>query len=1077
MDFHTINSLNVEKEVFRNMEEELSPYEYYRRLRPEYFSDTRVVYKATLKEEQFQYIMDRLSNDMKQDLFENLTKSLVLRFITPNIIPQTGPTGGGDGKTDLETHPVADDISDRWYIGDGGCRGSEKWAFAISCKEDWKVKVKEDVKNIVKTGRGFTKVFFFSNRLIKSKDSKECEDALTQKYKIPVQIIGQNWYVDKVFRQGCLDIAVKELNLSSEYCENITEIGPRDKIRKERLDEVEDEILTRQSETLLDTELVDLALEAAVISRSLELSPSTTRGRFKRAKNLANRYGTKQQIYKVIYQTGWTEYYWFENPDATYDCYVELKMMLNDEINVVRIEKILTLYTLLETAAHLNLFKTDIDIESESKYIDSMHNYLKTDGKHRASYLYMHIQWLEMKMLRNYDDNDMIDDIIEDLSKSLKEAEHYIDIPLECNEDELELIGHKIKENERFEGLIDEFADILSKRQLEIKAAEIQYRRGEQNLEAGNHVQAIRHLGQCVSMFGKEQTMSEYVRACGLLGMAYIEQDLIYAGKAMLMRTASLLLHQVETQGAADHLLITVLNEICKMELSSGQIIDYFNYYHLREVFSNLNPDFQDDSLLHAIAEEQNCLSIRLIACDVSKPVYGKLPDILRRLGMVLPLDFLFYKLGYHDKESDEFRQIVNDDPLFLTEVRKKINEDFFLFENSIAEDASNIETLVNGCRITASSKSNEVVHTCAEAILAYIESLCSTMGFKDFSFATSHIHFDVVEVDVGKTEIVIGQDSSHYIFNVNTKDVDDQKLWEALCMFPGFLFSQNAMTKDLLRLFEDKQNNERLMNRLSVLMTYLSDFKNVTICQYKPNVKAWQEDNDMEYLNQGADDISVPFEERKGKQASCTISSIIDYPLWDKAKWKGCGFYMDLQLMEIPILLFCYKDIKAGIKIFEGWAELYKQNKLNIRITIVMHVSKKHPAWYRVQVGQDIMTLLNEGKWNDKVRHVMQSARIHTMQPNTTENIDRFRFFYESKKSCGISAVAMNENNEMAINDKDKRYGMIIPVKNVVFREAWEIGVGDMDSPAILPDDDPIIPVEHLNDAPVLELLKKERD
>ena len=78
----------------------LTPYEYYRNRRPEYFSDTKVVYKITMTKEVFQYQLDRLSNDMKQDQFEKLTKSLMLRFITPNIIPQTGPTGGGDGKTD-----------------------------------------------------------------------------------------------------------------------------------------------------------------------------------------------------------------------------------------------------------------------------------------------------------------------------------------------------------------------------------------------------------------------------------------------------------------------------------------------------------------------------------------------------------------------------------------------------------------------------------------------------------------------------------------------------------------------------------------------------------------------------------------------------------------------------------------------------------------------------------------------------------------------------------------------------------------------------------------------------------------
>jgi hypothetical protein len=121
-----------------------SPYKYYRERRPEYFSDTKVVYKSSLKKEQFQYILDRLSVDMKQDLFENFCKSLIMKFVTPNVIPQTGPAGGGDGKTDLETHPVADEIAEKWYIVDGGCKGTEKWAIAISTKEDWKSKIKHE---------------------------------------------------------------------------------------------------------------------------------------------------------------------------------------------------------------------------------------------------------------------------------------------------------------------------------------------------------------------------------------------------------------------------------------------------------------------------------------------------------------------------------------------------------------------------------------------------------------------------------------------------------------------------------------------------------------------------------------------------------------------------------------------------------------------------------------------------------------------------------------------------------------------------------------------------------------------
>ena len=68
-----------------------------------------------------------------------------------------------------------------------------------------------------------------------------------------------------------------------------------------------------------------------------------------------------------------------------------------------------------------------------------------------------------------------------------------------------------------------------------------------------------------------------------------------------------------------------------------------------------------------------------------------------------------------------------------------------------------------------------------------------------------------------------------------------------------------------------------------------------------------------------------------------------------------------------------------------------------------------------------------------------------------------------------------MNENNEMEIFDKEKRFEKMIPVTNVVFREAWEIGINDQDCAAILPNDDPIIPEEYQHDAPVLKLMEEK--
>lgn len=1050
-----------------------SPYKYYRERHPELFSDTKVVYKASLKKEQFQYILSRLSVDMKQDLFENFCKSLIMKFVTPNIIPQTGPAGGGDGKTDLETHPVADEIAERWYVGDGGCKGAEKWAIAISTKEDWKTKIKHDIASVMETGRQFTQFLFFTNRLISSKDSKGCEDDLANENHIKVRIFSQNWFVDRVFEQGCIDIAVKELNLSPEYCENIQDVGLNDKIKLQKLQGIENDIVSRQTTIFLDTELVELALEAALLSRNLELAPELTRGRLRRAENLANRYGTKQQVFQTIYQAGWTEYYWMENPDATFDCYIRLKDMLKEEINISRIEKVVNLYYLLFTASKFKLYKIERNIDAETQYINNLHRNLKLDNSHHSCYLYLHLHWLMMNIMENHAEEDILNDLVDDITKTLEEADHYIDIPLESFGVILEMIGMFVKDNDSFENMIDRLSELLSNRQKDIIGAEIQLKRGEQNLNSKNYVQAIRHLGQSILLFGKEQTKREYVIACCMLGIAYEEEDLLYAAKAMMIRAASMLLHQTEIEGIVDRLLITVLNEICKIALRSGQIIDFLNFYYLRYMFSNLNPDFIDEQMMKVIAEHQNAFAVRLLTGDPIYSGYGRLPEILKRFEMAVPLDVLFLKLGYPEKISKEFKALMSDEKDIIKLMRDKIEDGFYLFDNRFSEEITDIETLVNGCKITAQCKSNCLLLPYAEVLLAFIESLCSTMTFKDFAFSTNHIHFDILGIGQGKTEIIAGNNTSHYIFKVNYSKINEHELWEAMCMFMGLFFTQNAMPKDMTNLFEDKQTKEKLLHRLSCLMTYASDFNNVFGENYKPKLSDWQLEGDEYYAFKGKDNLSIPFENKRGKQADNTITSIIDFPLWDKAKWKGCGFSIDIYMSDRPILFFAYQNIVEGIKIFDGWKKLYMKKELNIRISFLFHVDKNHPAWYRVHVCQDLELLKN----SIKSRYVTQASRMQTMHAYTSENIDNFRLLYERYHGCHIAPVYMNSQNQMVLDDKSKRSNHLIPVNNVIFREAWEVGLNDIDSVAILSDDNPIIPEDHLCDAPVLEVLKKKQN
>ena len=92
-----------------NTGETFSPNSYYREVHPEFFSDTVVHYETPLTSELFDYKMSILSTKKMQSDFESFIVAVAKRLITPNIKPQSGPDGGGDGKVDAETYEVSDE--------------------------------------------------------------------------------------------------------------------------------------------------------------------------------------------------------------------------------------------------------------------------------------------------------------------------------------------------------------------------------------------------------------------------------------------------------------------------------------------------------------------------------------------------------------------------------------------------------------------------------------------------------------------------------------------------------------------------------------------------------------------------------------------------------------------------------------------------------------------------------------------------------------------------------------------------------------------------------------------------------
>ncbi|MBN2797413.1 MAG: hypothetical protein JXR88_18535 [Clostridia bacterium] len=184
---------------------------------------------------------------------------LAEKTICPNLLPQTGPTGGGDSKVDSETYPVSDDISSRWYFGVGNKNSQERWAFAISAKKDWKSKVKFDVKKIVgvnnEKGRNYVKLFFMTNQSVSDKKRADDEDSLRKELDLDVRILDRNLILNTVFRDDNKKIAIAAFGLSSDFADD-TNIEPNDLIRKLRLDNVEEVLRTKHDTT--NSEIIEI---------------------------------------------------------------------------------------------------------------------------------------------------------------------------------------------------------------------------------------------------------------------------------------------------------------------------------------------------------------------------------------------------------------------------------------------------------------------------------------------------------------------------------------------------------------------------------------------------------------------------------------------------------------------------------------------------------------------------------------------------------------------------------------------------------------------------------------------------
>ena len=91
--------------------------EFFREQHPEQFSDSKIVKRGYLDRPFLEYHLSTISSRSMEKPFEIFCKRILEAEVCPNLITQTGPTGGGDSKVDTETFPVSEKLAQTWYYG------------------------------------------------------------------------------------------------------------------------------------------------------------------------------------------------------------------------------------------------------------------------------------------------------------------------------------------------------------------------------------------------------------------------------------------------------------------------------------------------------------------------------------------------------------------------------------------------------------------------------------------------------------------------------------------------------------------------------------------------------------------------------------------------------------------------------------------------------------------------------------------------------------------------------------------------------------------------------------------------
>lgn len=1055
---------------------------------PEMYSDSVEESLPELTKESVAFFLSSLSSLSKEHEFEAFCRALIRASISPNLIIQTGPTGGGDSKVDSETYPVDQTLAETWPFTEAISSSGERWAFAMSLKQDWKSKIKSDVRKIRKTEdemrRGYTKVFYFSNQNISDKKRAETEDTLRIETGFDIRIFDLNWLVEKTIESDTGRIAAIECLGMSANLINQRHNGAEDSARTTRLTAINKQ-LNDDIDTLSNKEKIELASEAAELIGQLEEPDDAIRGYLDRHYRLAKRYGDFVEITAAVYLYAYRLAAYCDDFDIElfYEKYVELEELVLKNKAKFAIENLITLWTILKARSFQTPFEKKCDQHAET--LKLLEKELIESGDRESTALEVSMRMVPVRLMLGESQKDMLTHAIQLVKKSRKYLSidcriiiEMINIPNLFDESDLydeaiEVVFERVQDDEGVSALAPSF-----------------FRRGVSLEQSAKYEKAIgMYTKAAISVRGKEDK-SNLAKTLIRLAECYEKIGLFWFARNAYNLALNIGIDSYYGDGYLIEPTILACRKLKYSELHFGRLNIAIKLDNLEAILADLFSS--KDYLLEEEEFFDQSLAMGILLVQPSEfRTIETLPNILHSVGYIQSALIMKYAFGHYDENAlselsctrNEFDGLVKKCFSRFDEIHHFSNPCSFLCDGKCQ-----IKSRLLGCEIVIETDRAWQCYEVATSILASIEGFFGT-GLAHDLYATRE-KIDVTVFQNKDDSELFSLESTMTGYSLKVGNILGATNKEIREKWQGILPEIIGKTTELIdpigfsvEIADSLASTDYALNRALSLSSTISEVGSF-LDSLPFDITNEECEERTEYirehplcLNSEIDETDISsvkhgrppaLTERAGNirknHEKIVCASIINQEAWNVASWLGLG-YMVSGAGE-PALTFIFED-SAGEKIFEEWKAGGDAAINKIRIGIIKGINKANPLNYRVVVTSALPV---EDVKQDVV--FTSIARIKTIEPASLESLTSFE------------EALIGKSNLFILPSLVKREGLFplwsssisINRNAISIIDAYEITPEDYSLLfGIFATDDPIVPQDCINPY-VLKLIEEKK-